>query len=71
MFNKLALSHAMLDANCSARDLAKACNISPSAFYRRINGDVPFNIGEIDSCVSRLRLTPEGRDKIFFASEVT
>lgn len=71
MFNKLALQHAMLDGNCSARDLAQACKISPSAFYRRMNNEVPFNISEIDSCVSRLQLTPESRDKIFFAAEVT
>lgn len=71
MFDKLALQHAMLDVNCSARDLAQACKISPSAFYRRMNNEVPFNISEIDSCVVRLRLTAEGRDRIFFAPEVT
>lgn len=71
MFNKVALQHAMLDMDCSARELAKACKISPSAFYRRMNNEVPFNISEIDSCVSRLRLTPESRDRIFFATEVT
>lgn len=71
MLNKIALQHAMLDANCSARDLAQACKISPSALYRRLNGEVQFNLGEVDSCVKRLRLNPDRRDQIFFTTEVT
>lgn len=70
MFDVLALRHAMLDAKCSSRELAQACGISPSAFYRRLTGSVPFNIGEIDSCSARLKLDAESRDKIFFAEPV-
>ena len=71
MFNRNALKHAMIDADCSNRELAEACEISPSALYRRLNGSVPFTLGEIDHCVLRLGLTPTRRDQIFFAPEVT
>lgn len=70
MLDVLALRHAMLDANCSQKELAEACKISPSALYRRLSGDVQFNLDEIGQCVARLALTPEKRDQIFFASEV-
>lgn len=71
MFDVLALRHAMLDANCTAKELAKVCNISSSALSRRLSGEVQFNLGEIGQCVTRLQLTPEKRDQIFFASEVS
>lgn len=71
MFNRIALQHAMIDAECSARELADVCGISPSALYRRLDGAVFFNLGEIDACVSRLQLTPEKRDEIFFAPKVS
>lgn len=71
MLDVLALRHAMLDANCSASALAKACEISPSALYRRMCGDVPFNLKEITRCCDRLNLNPERRDEIFFAPEFT
>lgn len=67
MLDVLALRHAMLDADCNAAALAKACEISPSALYRRMNGDVPFNLREINQCCERLSLNPERRDQIFFA----
>lgn len=70
MLDVLALRHAMLDAGCTAKELAKECKISPAALSRRLSGEVQFNLGEISACVSRLQLTPEKRDKIFFAQEV-
>lgn len=70
MLDVLALRHAMLDANCNAAALAKACNISPAALYRRMSGDVPFNLKEIGGCCNRLGLSPERRDEIFFAPEI-
>ena len=67
MLDVLALRHAMLDAHCTAAALAKACEISPSALHRRLYGDVPFNLKEIERCCERLGLVPERRDQIFFA----
>lgn len=71
MFDPKALRHAMLDANCSTRELAKVCGLSPSALYRRMNGRVFFTLGEINRCVDRLGLTPEARNQIFFAEKVS
>ena len=71
MINKVALQHAMLDADCSARALAKAMGISSSTFYRRFNGQTQFTLGDVDACVSRLARTPEKRDEIFFKTEVS
>ena len=70
MLDVLALRHAMLDANCTASALAQACNISPSALYRRMCGVVPFTLPEVYRCCDRLGLNPERRDQIFFAPEI-
>ena len=71
MFNKKALDHILLDKNCSNKELAKACEISTSALYRRLSGSVPFNLKEVDLCVDFLQLTPDKRDEIFFAEKVS
>ncbi len=71
MFDAKALRHAMLDADCSTRELATVCKISPSALYRRMNGSISFTLGEINRCVDRLGLSPEARNQIFFAEKVS
>ena len=71
MFDLKALRHAMLDADCSAHDLAKSCEISPSAMYRRLHGKISFTLKEINLCTERLNLTTDQRDAIFFADEVS
>ena len=71
MVDVKALRHAMLDANCSTRELATVCEISPSALYRRLNGKVSFTLGEIMKCTGRLNLSAETRNQIFFAEEVS
>lgn len=71
MLDVLALRHAMLDANCNAAALAKACEISPSALYRRMRAEVSFNLREIDRCCTRLGLNPERRDQIFLYQDLT
>lgn len=71
MFDVKALRHAMLDASCSMRELAEVCEISPSALYRRMSGRISFTLGEINRCVDRLELTPDQRNEIFFAEEVS
>ena len=71
MFDEKALRHAMIDADCTMKELAKTCEISPSALYRRVNGRISFTLGEIEKCSGRLNLSPDRRNKIFFAREVS
>lgn len=71
MLDVKALRHAMIDADCSTRELAKVCNISSSTLYRRLNGKVCFTLGEIMACAERLQLSPEHRNQIFFAEKVS
>lgn len=71
MFDAKALRHEMLDNDCSMRELAKVCGISPSALYRRMSGKVEFTLGEIVQCVDRLNLSAEERNRIFFAEKVS
>ncbi len=71
MLDVKALRHAMLDADCTAKALASACQICPSALYRRLNGKVSFTLGEINRAVDHLHLTTEQRNQIFFAEKVS
>lgn len=71
MLNVKALRHAMLDSDCSTRELAHVCNISPSTLYRRLNGKVSFTLGEIMNCSERLNLSFEMLYKIFFADNIS
>ena len=59
MLNAKALRHAMIDADCSMKELAQVCKISPSALNRRMRGK------------ERLNLSMDTRNKIFFAREVS
>lgn len=71
MLDVKALKHAMIDADCSMKELALVCNISPSSLNRRIRGKVQFTLGEVMLCEERLRLSMDTRNKIFFAHEVS
>lgn len=71
MLDVKALRHAMIDAECSTRELANVCKISPSTLYRRLNGSVSFTLGEIMACTERLHLSSEQRNQIFFADKVS
>ena len=48
MLNAKALRHAMIDADCSMKELAQVCKISPSALNRRMRGKVQFTLGETE-----------------------
>ncbi len=71
MVDTKALRCAMINRECSARELALVIGISPSALYRRFNGTVDFTLGEVLKCVARLKLTSQERDRIFFAGQVS
>lgn len=71
MLDVKALRHAMLDADCTMKDLANSCGICTSALYRRFNGKISFTLGEINRAVERLHLTTEQRNQIFFAEKVS
>ena len=69
MLDVKALRHAMIDADCSTRELASVCHISPSTLYRRLNGKVSFTLGEVMACAERLHLSSEKRNQIFFCGQ--
>lgn len=71
MFDAKALRKAMIDEDCSMKELAAVCNISTSALNRRMRGKVCFTLGEIFNIEARLKLTPERRNQIFFAPDVS
>jgi transcriptional regulator with XRE-family HTH domain len=71
MLDVKALRHAMIDADCTMRELAAVCKISRSTLNKRLSGKVSFKLGEIMACSERLRLSPEQRNKIFFADKVS
>lgn len=71
MLDAKRLRHAMLEADCTVRELAKVCGISPSAFYKRLSGAISFRLSEVNRATERLHLTPEQRNQIFFAEEVS
>lgn len=66
MVNYKALRQEMLAHDCTAKELAKICNIGMSSFYRRIKGDVSFTLGEIYQCKARLDLSTAKVIQIFF-----
>lgn len=70
MLNANALRAAMLENNCSVKELAQVCGLKPKALYQRLNGQVDFRAGEIIKCSGRLHLSVEKRNEIFFAEKV-
>lgn len=71
MLDVKALRHAMLDADCTVRELAKCCGVNPCTMHHRLRGDVSFKLREINLIVQRLGLTTEQRNAIFFAGNVS
>ena len=47
MLNAKALRHAMIDADCSLKELAQVCKLSTYALNRRLRGKVQFTLGEV------------------------
>ena len=50
-------------------DIAKALNINPSTFYRKMKKN-SFEIGEVDVIVDKLKLSREDANSIFFSQPV-
>lgn len=71
MLDVTALRAAMVENNCTVKELAAVCGLKPKAIYQRLNGRVDFRVGEIIKCSGRLHLSVEKRNQIFFAEEVS
>ena len=71
MIDEKALRHAMLDADCTVKELAKVCEISVSALYARLNGKVSFMTDEILRIKDHLNLTWPQCNAIFFVQKVS
>lgn len=71
MLDSTALRAAMVENNCTVKELANVCGLKPKAMYQRLNGRVDFRVGEIIKCSGRLHLSVERRNQIFFAEKVS
>ncbi len=67
MFNQNLLKAKIVEAGISALELCNEIGICEATFYRKLSRDGDFSRFEIGKIVERLNLTPEERDKIFFA----
>lgn len=65
--NTVELEKKMLDGNKSNKQMAKALNISDSAWYRKKTGKTLFNAKEIKEISNLLNLDLEEINGIFFS----
>lgn len=65
--NTIELEKKMLDANKSNKQMAKALNISDSAWYRKKIGKTFFNAKEIKEIADLLHLDMNEVNCIFFS----
>lgn len=64
--NKNLLLAKMLEHDKTAEELCKACEISLSAFTRKVNGRSQFKQREISVIMKALELTSDDVARIFF-----
>ena len=67
MFNLNLLKAKIIEMGISVLELCNEIGICEATFYRKLSRDGDFSRFEIGKIVERLNLTPEERDKIFFA----
>lgn len=71
MFNKTAFFEAINKRGVKVTALAKAMGMSPSTVYKKNDRNGDYTVSEIQACCDFLSLSPDERDQIFFASEVS
>lgn len=69
MFDRNRLEYEMRRNKVSVDDMLKACNLSKSAWYRKLKGTTQFTLSEIE-IISNC-LNQENPEAIFFANEVS
>lgn len=67
MTNTDLLKKVISDLGVPITTLAKKCGLTPQGFYPKLEGKTEFKQTEIAALKEALRLTPEERDRIFFA----
>ena len=71
MFDKSAFNAAIEKRGVKITALARAMGISPSTIYKKNERNGDYTVPEIIAFCEFLNLTPQERDRIFFASEVS
>jgi len=71
MFNKTAFFEAIKKRGVKVTALAKAMGMSPCTVYKKNDRGGDYTVSEIQACCDFLSLSPDERDQIFFASEVS
>lgn len=69
MFNKKAFQIAVVAADMTYEDVAKAIGVNPSTLYRKASGQSEFTRSEIQKICEVLRI--DSPMDIFFTSELT
>jgi len=69
--NNAALKAKLVFNGITAEALCERIGVSPSAFYRKMNGTSEFTQGEISAIANELKLTRDDVFMIFFADEVS
>ena len=69
MFNRKAFQLAVISADTTYEDVAKAIGINASTLYRKISGQSEFTRSEIQSICEVLKL--DSPMDIFFTDELT
>lgn len=69
MFNKKAFQIAVVAADMTYEDVAKAIGVNPSTLYRKASGQSEFTRSEIQKICEVLRI--DSPMDIFFTNELT
>ena len=67
MFDENALRKKLIDAGLSLRDLARAIGINETTLHRKIKGITDFSRNEMSIIKSKLHLSSDEFESIFFA----
>lgn len=63
--NKLSLKAKMTEQGTSVLDLSRLLGISQSTFYRKLNSDNNFTVGEASKIATHLHMNSDELTKIF------
>lgn len=70
MLSPNLLKARMVLLNVSAQDLQALEGWSKTTLYRKLNGQSPFTVHEIDCCAKALELSNDDILRIFFNAEI-
>lgn len=70
MFDKDKFCGLVRSAGITMETLAEILGINPATLSRKVNGNSDFTRNEMQLIKSRLNVSPENMDAIFFAGEL-